>query len=131
MNMFKNGSRQAVLGSFLCTLCGWVAGIAYGFLITTMGMLFRPNFDLMPNLLGIPYVILGTSVVVIPVWWFVLRPLYTRLPRTHALWTPWRCVGLGALVGGVLGRDIGAVTGAVACWCAVQTVDHFRKEDIR
>lgn len=131
MNMFINAQRKAVLGSFLCTLCGWLAGGAYGFLLTVTLALFRPNFELTPNLLGIPYLFLYSSVVVIPVWWFVLRPLYTRLPRTHALWTPWRCVGLGALVGGVLGRDFGAVTGAVACWCAIQTVDHFRKEDTR
>jgi len=58
--------------------------MSYLFLITTMGMLFQPNFDLTPNLLGIPYVFFGTSVVVIPVWWFVLRPLYTRLPA-HTL----------------------------------------------
>ena len=84
------------------------------------------------------------ALFAVPVWLFVLLPLYVLLPRSSSLWRTPICTALGAICGaaivaaylviggGVIALSmlwffwvIGALVGAVTCFFGAITADYF------
>jgi hypothetical protein len=90
-----------------------------------------------------------TAVFVLPVWFFILLPLYVSLPASTRLWRPWPHAVFGAIAGLVIfGMVAGlpsshripsefytsaAVVGAITCFtgaCLMRRVSAARHDDI-
>ncbi len=131
------------MGSFVATSVGWSSGLlviaAFASAAALRGDL--PWREVPVGVVGYCFLI---GLFVVPIWLFILLPLYVLLPSTSHLWRTPICTALGLAVGiGIMfaylsmgGIEVpmalwqitvtGSIVGGVTCFFGARTATYFR-----
>jgi hypothetical protein len=89
-----------VFGTFVALLGGWLAGIAFSFVSAALDAAIHPQQVPVAALIAVPWIVaLGSLSFIVPVWLFLLIPLYLLVPPSWPLWRWPICTALGVLSG--------------------------------
>ena len=81
-------------------LGGWLAGITFSFVWAALDIAIHPQQVPVAALIAVPWIVaLGSLSFVLPVWLFLLIPLYLLVPPSWPLWRWPICTALGVLSG--------------------------------
>lgn len=126
----RSQTTRKVLGSFLSTCAGCIAGSLTAFVLIDGWR--EPGVFLL--------CVIITGAVLLPVWLLLVLPVYFFVPRRSVFWRPLVATSVGAYGGPLVmailfWRDwspfwplfpAAVVVGAVTCYYAAATADHFR-----
>ena len=111
--MAKRSIAKQIVGSVVAVLSGWLAAMIALEVTTIIELLHQPHYIVPGALLVAPIeVSMVMSWFVIPVWLFVLIPLYVFLPSSSVLWRVPVCSACGVVAGLlVVGFWLGGIPG--------------------
>jgi hypothetical protein len=145
--MAKRQIAKQILGTVVAVLSGWLAAMIFLEATTLVELMQEPHYVVPDTLYVAPITItIIMSYFVIPVWLFVLIPLYLFVPPSSVLWRLPVCTTCGVLAGiliiafwmpGVPGFGglaveawwfyaFAAIVGGVTCFIGAITRPRFR-----
>ena len=90
--MAPRGIAKQILGTIVAVLSGWFAAMLFLEAIAVIQLLQQPHYIVADALWVAPITVsMVMAYFVIPVWLFLLIPLFVFVPASSALW---RCPGL-------------------------------------
>jgi hypothetical protein len=139
---------KQILGTIIAVLSGWFAAMLFLEAITVLELLHQPRY-IVPDALWVGPITVSIVMAyfVIPVWLFILIPLYIFVPSSSAFWRLSVCSACGTVVGpiivalwlgGIPGVGgvapeawslyvIAAIVGGVTCFIGALTRHRFRQ----
>ncbi len=98
--MVARGIAKQILGTIVAVLAGWLAALLYVELSGVVQLLQQPHY-IVPEALFVGPITAGVFMAyfIIPVWLFVLIPLYLFVPPSSPLWRWPICTACGTLAG--------------------------------
>ncbi|HVF72940.1 MAG TPA: hypothetical protein VM940_15160 [Chthoniobacterales bacterium] len=147
--MVARGIAKQVLGTSVAVVAGWLVALLYVEVSGIIQLLQQPHY-IVPEALLIGPIMAGVFMgyFIIPVWIFVLIPLYLFIPSSNSLWRWPICTACGALAGiTIIAFTLGdfppgpgksfsaawdfyimaAIVGSVSCLVAACTRDRFKQ----
>ena len=145
--MVPRGIAKQILGTIVAVLSGWFAAMLFLEAIAVIQLLQQPHYIVADALWVAPITVsMVMAYFVIPVWLFLLIPLYVFVPASSALWRLPVCSTCGVVaglvivavwlrglpgVGGVAPEAwslyvIAAIVGGVTCFTGARTRHVFK-----
>src|SRR6266567_5993218 len=143
--MYSRSFPRQILGSFIAALSGWVAGTACsGLLFAAYGAYESRHFSSDTLVAASWLFAFYIAFFIVPVWLFVLVPLYIFVPSSSRLWRWSMCTALGAAAGvfiiavpfAVAGGSepsmwlyymLAAIVGGVTCFTGARISGYFKR----